>query len=117
MKNGWPTGGEIDIIEGANTLPSRDGAAWKATGNITTPTAPHVNRNVGSLHTNSDCTISPNSYMTGQTDKLTCSAFVNGNTGCGAVMPGNTTYGVESFGSQVNDVGGGWYAMWRDMEV
>ena len=55
--------------------------------------------------------------MTGATGTNTCSAFVNGNQGCGVVMGGNTTYGVESFGSQVNDVGGGWYAMWRDIEV
>jgi hypothetical protein len=55
--------------------------------------------------------------MTGAIDKTTCSAYVDGNIGCGAVMGGNTTYGVESFGSQVNTAGGGWYAMWRDMEV
>lgn len=55
--------------------------------------------------------------MTGAVDANTCSALMNANKGCGAILGGNTTYGVESIGSQVNNAGGGWYAMWRDMEV
>ena len=46
----------------------------------------------------------------------TCSALINGNTGCGAIFGGRSTYGTTTFGSGVNDVGGGWYAMWRDVK-
>lgn len=117
MKNGWPTGGEIDIIEGANTLPTPFGAAWNATGNITSRATNRTSLNTVSLHTAGNCLVQNNPYMTGEIDKTTCSAYVDGNTGCGTIMGGNRTFGVESFGDQVNTAGGGWYAMWRDMQV
>jgi hypothetical protein len=116
VKSGWPKGGEIDIIEGANALPKEGGTAWKATGNITTPQA-MTSRNVASLHTADTCNADSGTYMTGTLESPTCSAYMNGNQGCGVQMGGNTTYGVESFGSQVNDINGGWYALWRDMEA
>lgn len=116
--DGWPRGGEIDIIEGANSLPTPFGTAWNATaaaGALRPPTG-KMTRNVASLHTNDNCYAEQNTYMTGQLEVNTCSAYVNGNQGCGAVMGGNATFGVESFGNQVNGVGGGWYALWRDFE-
>ena len=116
VKDGWPKGGEIDIIEGANALPKRDGTAWRATGNITIPQA-QTTRNVASLHTSDNCLAEQGTYMTGTLEANTCSAFMNGNQGCGIKMGGNTTYGVESFGSDVNDINGGWYALWRDMSA
>lgn len=117
VKDGWPRGGEIDIVEGANALPRQGGTAWQATGNINASTnTGKTSRNVASLHTHDNCYAEQNTYMTGQLEANTCSAYINGNVGCGAVMGGNTTFGVESFGEQVNQAGGGWYALWRDME-
>lgn len=114
MKNGWPVGGEIDILEGANALPKPYGTAWNATGNITRPSNNKTVRNVASLHTSDNCQLNTGAYQTGQFGSSTCSAYLNGNMGCGSILGGNTTFGVNSFGNDVNDVGGGWYALWRD---
>jgi hypothetical protein len=45
-----------------------------------------------------------------------CNAYVDGNTGCGVELAGEGLYGSASFGRGVNEVGGGYYAMWRDLE-
>jgi hypothetical protein len=55
-------------------------------------------------------------YQLGEVGQVTCDARINGNTGCGVYMGGNETYGVGSFGQEVNNNGGGWYALWRDYE-
>ncbi len=117
--SGWPVGGEIDIIEGANALPTESAAAWNATvsAGMTTPLAGYpLVQDVASLHTSSACQLPGDTYMTGTIGSTTCDAYISGNTGCGVELGGNTTYGVDSFGSGVNENGGGYYAMWRDLE-
>lgn len=101
--DGWPVGGEIDIIEGANALPTLNSAAYNATlaQGLTTPKTssyPQI-RDVSSLHTSESCSIDTSAYMTGDVGSNTCSAYVNGNAGCGVELAGNTTYGVDSFGA------------------
>lgn len=118
-ENDWPAGGEIDIIEGANALPAVNSAAYNATIGLTSPlidTLPNT-RATSSLHTSPGCLLeSVPSYMTGQQGSTTCDATQNSNMGCG-VEYGNNTFGAGgSFGAGVNAQGGGWYAMWRDME-
>ena len=114
VKNGWPKGGEIDVIEGANALPTPNGNAWNATSPIN-PTEGRTNENVASLHIKGTCQLAPQ-YQLGQVGQVTCDASINGNTGCGVYLGGNETYGVGSFGQEFNNNGGGWYAMWRDYE-
>lgn len=81
-----------------------------------TPTDTYqINENVASLHIEGTCMLTPH-YQMGDLGQVTCEARINGNTGCGVYMGGNETYGVGSFGQQVNSVGGGWYALWRDYE-
>nr|XP_018263295.1 uncharacterized protein I303_04789 [Kwoniella dejecticola CBS 10117]OBR85453.1 hypothetical protein I303_04789 [Kwoniella dejecticola CBS 10117] len=89
-KSGWPKGGEIDILEGANGLPLS-----------------------AALHTSDTCTLNGQTYMDGQIGEWQCSAYLTGNTGCGVKMTGVNN---GSYGGPVNGVGGGWYAMWRDVE-
>jgi hypothetical protein len=120
VKNGWPKGGEIDIIEGANAYPSVNSASYNATSSVglKTPVAGYPpTQDVASLHVASSCNLDPNAYMTGTVGSTTCSAYQNGNTGCGAYLGGKNTYGTTSFGSGVNEAGGGWFAMWRDIEA
>ncbi|WVR07219.1 hypothetical protein IAU60_004260 [Kwoniella sp. DSM 27419] len=112
VKDGWPKGGEIDIIEGANGLPLNGSAAWQATTGLAANPSPPT-YNVAALHTSDYCTITGGTYMNGQVGETQCSAYLSGNTGCGIRMTGaaNGTYG-----GTVNGVGGGYYAMWRDLE-
>jgi len=115
VHEGWPKGGEIDIIEGANALPTPNGRAWNAT-NPTTPTDTYqLNENAASLHIQGTCQLTPQ-YQLGEVGQVTCDARINGNSGCGVYMGGEETYGAGSFGQQFNNNGGGWYAMWRDYE-
>lgn len=118
-KDGWPVGGEIDIVEGANASPTINSIAWNATSDagMTTPMSgfPLV-QDVASLHTSENCKLPGDTYMTGTIESTACSAYVSGNKGCGAELGGNMTYGVDSFGSGVNENNGGYYAMWRDLE-
>ncbi|WVF71645.1 hypothetical protein IAT40_006453 [Kwoniella sp. CBS 6097] len=111
-KNGWPKGGEIDILEGANGLPSSTSAAYNATTGLSANPNPQV-ANVVALHTSDTCTITGGTYMNGQVGETQCSAYVSGNTGCGIKMTGNAN---GTYGAPFNAVGGGWYAMWRDLE-
>lgn len=53
--------------------------------------------------------------MTGAVGSAACSAYLNGNSGCGVELAGESLYGADSFGAGVNAGGGGWYAMWRDV--
>nr|XP_019010746.1 uncharacterized protein I206_04048 [Kwoniella pini CBS 10737]OCF49527.1 hypothetical protein I206_04048 [Kwoniella pini CBS 10737] len=92
-KSGWPKGGEIDILEATNPNPQI--------------------YNVAALHTADTCTLNGQTYMDGQIGEWECSAYLTGNTGCGVKMTGATN---GSYGGPVNGVGGGWYAMWRDVE-
>lgn len=57
VENGWPTGGEIDIIEGANAPPQRFSQAWNATGNITAAASSLLSRDTASLHTAGTCSL------------------------------------------------------------
>jgi hypothetical protein len=119
VKDGWPKGGEIDIIEGANTYPQLYSTSYNATAaaGFTNATAGYpIQNDVASLHIDQQCYLSSGSYMTGTLGSTACSAYENGNSGCGAYLGGPSTYGTTSLGSGVNEVGGGWYAMWRDLE-
>ncbi|WRT66161.1 uncharacterized protein IL334_003114 [Kwoniella shivajii] len=111
-KSGWPKGGEIDILEGANGLPLSGSSAYNATTGLSTTPNPQI-YNVAALHTSDTCTLNGQTYMDGQIGEWQCSAYVSGNTGCGVKMTGATN---GSYGGPVNGVGGGWYAMWRDVE-
>ncbi|TYJ51917.1 hypothetical protein B9479_007496 [Cryptococcus floricola] len=114
-KNGWPVGGEIDILEGANGLPVQYSSAWNATTGISA-NATGQTVNTVALHTSDTCTIEGGSYMNGQVGETACSAYVSGNTGCGVKMDGGEGATNGTYGSGVNSEGGGWYAMWRDLE-
>ncbi|KAK8864224.1 hypothetical protein IAR55_001470 [Kwoniella newhampshirensis] len=111
-KDGWPVGGEIDILEGANGLPLPGSAAFEATTGLSNTSLPQI-ANVAALHTSQTCDLAGGTYMSGSQGIAQCSAYVSGNTGCGVRMtdPGNGTYG-----GPINAVGGGWYAMWRDLK-
>jgi len=88
----WPSGGEIDIIEGVN----------------------NYTNNQATIHTNPGCTLpsSDSGFLNisgsviGGTD---CSAADTGNQGCGIRANSNNTYGVGFNGN-----GGGVYAMQWD---
>ena len=79
----WPTGGEIDIIEGVNTATS----------------------NTISGHTSSGCTIT--NTGSGITSTSTCDSSGSDNTGCGILDSGD----VSSYGDGFNKIGGGVYAV------
>ncbi|KAL7421539.1 hypothetical protein Q5752_003308 [Cryptotrichosporon argae] len=114
VESGWPKGGEIDIIEGTNALPSLYSAAWNASslGANATTAIPY---DVASLHTSSTCALVAGSYMTGTEGNTACSAYDAGNLGCGVDLAGESVFGTDSFGPSVNAAGGGYYAMWRDL--
>jgi hypothetical protein len=119
VNKGWPGGGEIDIIEGANAYPSQYSTAWNVTNAIGFRNASAgypPTSDVVSLHTESDCGIPRNTFMTGQVGSDTCSAYKNGTTGCGVDLGAKGVYGADSFGAGVNEIGGGWYALWRDVQ-
>jgi len=81
----WPYNGEIDIIEGVNTLLSDS----------------------MSLHTDSGCTIT-GSGQTGTFETPDCNANDNGNSGCGTSLdPANVP---NNYGAGLNSIGGGVYA-------
>ncbi|OCF74832.1 hypothetical protein I204_05214 [Kwoniella mangroviensis CBS 8886] len=111
-KSGWPKGGEIDILEGANGLPLSGSAAYNATTGLSANPDPMI-YNAAALHTSDTCALNGQTYMNGQIGEWQCSAYFSGNTGCGVKMTGVTN---GSYGGPVNGVGGGWYAMWRDLE-
>jgi hypothetical protein len=79
----WPTGGEIDVLEGVDV----------------------TGTNKMTLHTNEGCTIDP-AQQTGTLSNANCISGVNGdNTGCGVVDNDPT-----SFGKGFNDAQGGVFA-------
>ncbi|KIY51774.1 glycoside hydrolase family 16 protein [Fistulina hepatica ATCC 64428] len=82
----WPDGGEIDILEGVNDVPP----------------------DTISLHTAADCTMSPNSDMTGTWVNYDCSAYDDDNEGCSVQVTD-----ADSYSEDFNSVGGGWYAVER----
>ncbi|KAI1426839.1 glycoside hydrolase family 16 protein [Xylaria sp. FL1777] len=87
----WPAGGEIDIIEGANT----------------------AQKNLYSAHTTTGCQ-APSTGFTGLQGSTDCSINPD-NVGCNYVAPraGSATYG-DSF----NIIGGGVYAMeWDSQDI
>ncbi|GAB7337907.1 hypothetical protein MBLNU457_4296t1 [Dothideomycetes sp. NU457] len=79
----WPTGGEIDIIEGVNTATS----------------------NTLSGHTSAGCTIT--NTGSGLTSTSTCDSSGSNNVGCGIL----DTPDVSSYGTGFNTIGGGVYAV------
>ncbi|PHH65866.1 hypothetical protein CDD81_1235 [Ophiocordyceps australis] len=86
--NDWPKGGEVDILEGANT----------------------AQKNLISAHTTEGCSIAPptkQNYL-GEQTHVSC-AVDNQNVGCGFNAAKSTSYG-DGF----NAVGGGVYAMQWD---
>ncbi|KAI5122150.1 hypothetical protein M0805_000797 [Coniferiporia weirii] len=87
LEDGWPAGGEIDIVEGVND----------------------VVPNQSTLHTSPNCTM-PTSGLkqTGTTALNNCDTNVNGNSGCGVQNNKPNNYGPG-----FNAAGGGWYALER----
>jgi len=87
----WPNNGEVDIIEGVNS----------------------VSPNQATLHTSAGCTMPASTTQTGTTTSTDCVAADNGNAGCGV-----QTNKANNFAGGFNSVGGGWYAMERtDTEI
>ncbi|KAH9850674.1 concanavalin A-like lectin/glucanase domain-containing protein [Lenzites betulinus] len=92
----WPTGGEIDIVEGVNDY----------------------SNNQATIHTAHGCTIpSSNSATLNITGNVVggtnCAAAETGNAGCGMTATQSNTYGVD-----FNNNGGGVYAMqWVDSGI
>lgn len=91
----WPTGGEIDIVEGVNLQ----------------------SRNQMTLHTEAGCTLNTaaapaagetKAYL-GKTLSKTCNALVDSNSGCGISAAQDNT-----FGAGVNNQGGAVFAMLWD---
>ncbi|KAI1491874.1 glycoside hydrolase family 16 protein [Biscogniauxia mediterranea] len=80
----WPTGGELDIIEGANT----------------------AERNLFSAHTTDGCE-APSDGFTGEQGETDCSPDLN-NIGCNYLSP---TTDTTSYGDAFNAEGGGVYAL------
>ncbi|KAI0117085.1 glycoside hydrolase family 16 protein [Daldinia grandis] len=85
----WPSGGELDIIDGANT----------------------AQRNLYSAHTTTGCK-SPSAGFTGKQGRANCSPTLD-NTGCNTVSPPSDT---TSYGDAFNAEGGGVYALEWDSE-
>ncbi|KAF8590994.1 glycoside hydrolase family 16 protein [Ramaria rubella] len=85
----WPNNGEVDIVEGVNSV---------------TP-------NQATLHTSAGCTM-PATVSTqtgyGTTVSTDCDANDNNNAGCGV-----KSTDPNSFAAGFNSAGGGWYAMER----
>lgn len=83
----WPTTGEVDIIEGVNTMTS----------------------NAMTLHTSGKCTLTPNRDFTGTRTSRGCGVHTPGqppNIGCSISAPAS----AHSYGSPFNHAGGGIYA-------
>ncbi|KAF9475568.1 endo-1,3(4)-beta-glucanase [Pholiota conissans] len=85
-ESNWPSGGEVDIVEGVNDQ----------------------SPNAATLHTGAGCTMPQSRDQTGTAGQLDCNTAVNGNTGCGVTFPTTT-----SFGPSFNSNGGGWFAIER----
>ncbi|KAI1761104.1 concanavalin A-like lectin/glucanase domain-containing protein [Hypoxylon sp. FL1150] len=86
----WPEGGEIEIIEGANT----------------------VQRNLYSAHTTAGCK-APDSGFSGEQHSLDCSKSPD-NIGCNYASPTSDT---TAYGDAFNAEGGGVYALEWDSEA
>ncbi|KAI0008572.1 glycoside hydrolase family 16 protein [Xylariaceae sp. FL0662B] len=86
----WPVGGEVEIIEGANT----------------------VQRNLFSAHTTAGCK-APTTGFTGDQSRTTCEPTPE-NFGCNYAAPTSDT---SSYGDTFNAGGGGVYAMEWDSDA
>lgn len=90
----WPSSGEIDILEGVNN---------QGTNQMT-------------LHTTSGCTIKNNGLFSGSISTSNCDVNAQGqytNAGCSIAATNENTYG-----SGLNAIGGGVYAMsWTDEAI
>lgn len=83
----WPSGGELDILEGVND----------------------EGTNAATLHTAPGCIVSSaREAMRGVREGENCDATINGNRGCPVLFPQ-----PESYGPAFNQAGGGWYAIER----
>ena len=137
----WPWGGEIDVLEGANSLGNNSIPAilqpqpsttlsTLSTSSSSSPSSSSSSKagdpsprpgnanqsvNVVTLHTAPNCHLaaantSALTTMSGTVSGDDCSGLSPGNVGCGVQIPG------PSFGMNFNNVGGGVYAMWRDLQ-
>ncbi|KAL4247593.1 Glycosyl Hydrolase Family 16 [Abortiporus biennis] len=86
QKGPWPTGGEVDIIEGVNKQQA----------------------NQATLHTLPSCQMPDFRNQTGNTFSGNCDAVSNSNSGCGVGFTKSA-----SFGEDFNNAGGGFYVMAR----
>jgi len=83
----WPTGGEVDILEGVNDQ----------------------GPNQSTLHTTTGCTMPEIREQTGTSRQLDCDWRTNFNAGCGVGYPTSPA----SYGPAFNANQGGWYVMER----
>ncbi|KIJ17950.1 glycoside hydrolase family 16 protein [Paxillus involutus ATCC 200175] len=87
----WPNEGEIDIVEGVNSLMP----------------------NIASVHTGSNCSMIPSARnMTGQPTGTNCAAYETDNAGCGVQFTEDVNDPIN-FGPGFNTHQGGWYAVER----
>ncbi|KAF9518751.1 glycoside hydrolase family 16 protein [Hydnum rufescens UP504] len=88
LGDNWPYGGEIDVIEGVNS----------------------IGPNQASLHTSAGCTQPPSTWprYSGTLTSTNCDTYTSSNVGCGIKSTSQ-----NSFGPAFNSIGGGWYAMER----
>lgn len=80
----WPTNGEIDMIEGVNTISS----------------------NTISMHTSENCSIDLQE-QSAQLETTDCYEADNGNSGCGSSLNNTATPG--NYGDNLNAIDGGFY--------
>ena len=102
----WPTGGEIDIIEGLSPLPP------SSCHDTSSPPA-GVNLQVGNhmtLHTLPGCTQPADVVQLGKTSTADCSQGTNSSVGCTVVETQ-----PNSFGDGFNGAGGGVWAAQFDV--
>ncbi|KIJ62663.1 glycoside hydrolase family 16 protein [Hydnomerulius pinastri MD-312] len=87
----WPNEGEIDIVEGVNSMMP----------------------NIASVHTGSHCQMpSTSRNMTGDASGTNCAAYETDNAGCGVKFVEDVNDPI-SFGPGFNTHQGGWYALER----
>ncbi|KAF5370816.1 hypothetical protein D9758_001861 [Tetrapyrgos nigripes] len=99
----WPTGGEIDIIEGQFMYFLFSFYVTQGFIGVNLNTM-----NLASLHTLPQCAMPPIRAQTGQTVSTDCDSAVNYNQGCGV-----SSSNPRSYGPGFNACGGGWYVMER----
>lgn len=106
----WPSGGEIDIVEGVNNNQNNQYTLHTSSGCTldTSFAKSSTKRRRGHARRGTANSLSALAF-TGKALATTCDAAVNGNAGCGISDPSNASYGKG-----LNDNGGGVFATLLD---